>query len=139
MMAAGVASSRCIVVAELAVFAALCLLSATAFAASVINAYLLLDRWLTACTPAVCKCANGVVDCVMLQTCDRMSIPMHQVDAHNVVPVWAASEKKETGARTIRKKIHTKLPTYLEVCTMGTALMNCKPLYMHQSFYLCHL
>ena len=53
----------------------------------------------------------------MLQTRDRLSIPMHQVDAHNVVPVWEASGKKETAARTIRKKIHTKLPTYLTVQT----------------------
>ena len=56
--------------------------------------------------------------CALLQTRDRLSIPMHQVDAHNVVPVWEASDKKETAARTIRKKIHTKLPTYL------TVLMN---------------
>lgn len=40
---------------------------------------------------------------------------MHEVDTHNVVPVWEASDKKETAARTIRKKIHTKLPIYLEV------------------------
>lgn len=53
----------------------------------------------------------------MLQTRDRLSIPMHQVDAHNVVPVWDASDKKETAARTIRKKIHTKLPIYLTVLT----------------------
>ncbi|KAL3156827.1 hypothetical protein ABBQ38_001097 [Trebouxia sp. C0009 RCD-2024] len=46
-------------------------------------------------------------------TRDQLSIPMHQVDAHNVVPVWDASDKKETAARTIRKKIHTKLPGYL--------------------------
>ena len=50
-----------------------------------------------------------------LQACARLSIPMHQVDAHNVVPVWVASDKKETAARTIRKKIHTKLPTFLTV------------------------
>jgi len=40
---------------------------------------------------------------------------MHEVDTHNVVPLWEASDKKETAARTIRKKIHTKLPVYLEV------------------------
>ncbi len=32
------------------------------------------------------------------------------MDAHNVVPVWAASDKLEVAARTIRKKIQTKLP-----------------------------
>lgn len=53
----------------------------------------------------------------MVQTRDQLSIPMHQVDAHNVIPVWEASDKKETAARTIRKKIHTKLPTYLTVPT----------------------
>lgn len=76
--------------------------------------------------------------CVMLQTCDRMSIPMHQVDAHNVVPVWIASDKKETGARTIRKKIHTKLPTYLEVCTMQTAFIRCKLLFVKFTD-ICHI
>jgi len=41
------------------------------------------------------------------------SIPFYEVDAHNVVPVWKASDKLEYGARTIRKRIHTKLDTYL--------------------------
>ena len=36
-----------------------------------------------------------------------------EVDAHNVVPCWVASDKKEYGARTIRKKINSKLDTYL--------------------------
>lgn len=42
-------------------------------------------------------------------------VPFHEVDAHNVVPVWRASEKRETGARTIRSKIHKALPTFLQV------------------------
>lgn len=41
------------------------------------------------------------------------SLPVFEVDAHNVVPVWKASDKKEVGARTIRKKITDKLPEYL--------------------------
>lgn len=62
------------------------------------------------------KSANDdLLQRLMLQTRDQLSIPMHQVDAHNVVPVWDASDKKETAARTIRKKIHTKLPGYLTV------------------------
>ncbi|KAF0301036.1 Deoxyribodipyrimidine photo-lyase [Amphibalanus amphitrite] len=36
-----------------------------------------------------------------------------QVDAHNVVPCWVASEKQEYGARTIRRKIMDRLPEYL--------------------------
>lgn len=36
-----------------------------------------------------------------------------QVDAHNVVPCWKASDKQEYSARTIRGKINSKLSTYL--------------------------
>lgn len=36
-----------------------------------------------------------------------------QVDAHNVVPVWHASNKQEVGARTLRPKIERLLPTFL--------------------------
>jgi len=35
------------------------------------------------------------------------------VDAHNVVPVWQASDKLETAARTIRPKITSQLSNYL--------------------------
>ncbi len=38
---------------------------------------------------------------------------VHEVDAHNVVPVWEASPKLEYAARTIRPKIMDKLPLYL--------------------------
>ena len=41
------------------------------------------------------------------------NIPIYQIDAHNIVPVWVASEKKEYAAYTIRKKIHTKLDQFL--------------------------
>jgi hypothetical protein len=37
-----------------------------------------------------------------------------QVDAHNIVPCWLASDKKEYGARTIRNKINSKLPEFLD-------------------------
>lgn len=40
-------------------------------------------------------------------------VPVHVVDAHNIVPVWEASQKQEYAARTIRPKIHQLLPTYL--------------------------
>ncbi|XP_051873274.1 CPD photolyase isoform X2 [Pristis pectinata] len=36
-----------------------------------------------------------------------------QVDAHNIVPCWVASDKQEYSARTIRGKIHDKLPQFL--------------------------
>ena len=44
----------------------------------------------------------------LLPTCT-----LSEVDAHNVVPCWVASPKKEYGARTIRKKITDKLPEFL--------------------------
>ncbi|XP_071498998.1 deoxyribodipyrimidine photo-lyase-like [Diadema antillarum] len=40
-------------------------------------------------------------------------VPFCQVDAHNVVPCWEASDKLEYGARTIRPKITKQLQTYL--------------------------
>ncbi|XP_058084488.1 deoxyribodipyrimidine photo-lyase isoform X2 [Magnolia sinica] len=41
------------------------------------------------------------------------SVAVHEVDTHNVVPIWVASEKLEYSARTIRTKIHKLLPEYL--------------------------
>ncbi|XP_062595077.1 deoxyribodipyrimidine photo-lyase-like, partial [Saccostrea cucullata] len=40
-------------------------------------------------------------------------VPFCQVDAHNLVPCWAASPKLEYGARTIRNKIHNQLSQFL--------------------------
>ncbi|VDP25136.1 unnamed protein product [Echinostoma caproni] len=34
--------------------------------------------------------------------------PRERVDAHNVVPVWYASDKLEYAARTIRRKLHDR-------------------------------
>ncbi|XP_066565183.1 CPD photolyase isoform X2 [Amia ocellicauda] len=41
-------------------------------------------------------------------------IPLIQVDAHNVVPCWVASNKQEYSAKTIRNKINSKLPEFLK-------------------------
>ena len=40
-------------------------------------------------------------------------VSVHQVDAHNVVPVLVTSDKQEYAARTIRPKITKKLSEYL--------------------------
>lgn len=40
-------------------------------------------------------------------------VPFYEVDAHNIVPCWFASDKKEFGAYTIRPKIHKLLPAFL--------------------------
>ncbi|KAL5728051.1 deoxyribodipyrimidine photo-lyase [Ranunculus cassubicifolius] len=45
------------------------------------------------------------------KVCD--SVAVHEVDAHNIVPLWEASPKLEYGARTIRSKINKLLPVYL--------------------------
>lgn len=41
------------------------------------------------------------------------NVPFIQVDAHNVVPAWVASDKQEYAARTIRNKINSKLTDFL--------------------------
>ena len=41
-------------------------------------------------------------------------IPLYEVDAHNCIPVWGLSDKQEFAAHTIRRKVHAKLPGFLE-------------------------
>lgn len=60
-------------------------------------------------------------------------IPLFQVDAHNIVPCWEASNKLEYGARTIRPKITNKIPEYLtDIPEVGMndpmALEGCDPI-----------
>lgn len=57
-------------------------------------------REIRKCKEEVCK-----------RTSDSLSI--HEVDAHNVVPVWEASSKLEYSAKTLRGKINKLLATYL--------------------------
>jgi deoxyribodipyrimidine photo-lyase len=40
-------------------------------------------------------------------------LPLYQVDAHNIVPLWKASDKQEYAARTMRPKIEALLPKFL--------------------------
>lgn len=49
------------------------------------------------------------------EICKRVSdsVSIHEVDTHNIVPLWVASDKLEYGARTIRGKITRLLPQYL--------------------------
>ena len=46
------------------------------------------------------------------------SVPFHEVETHNIVPVWIASDKREYGARTIRSKIHKLLPEWFKVSAL---------------------
>jgi deoxyribodipyrimidine photo-lyase len=43
-----------------------------------------------------------------------IDIPFLEVDAHNIVPCWVASQKQEYGAYTIRPKIRRLLTEYLD-------------------------
>jgi deoxyribodipyrimidine photo-lyase len=45
---------------------------------------------------------------------EKLSIPFYEVDAHNIVPCWIASQKQEYAARTFRPKIQRVLPDFLE-------------------------
>ncbi|XP_059657430.1 deoxyribodipyrimidine photo-lyase isoform X2 [Cornus florida] len=49
------------------------------------------------------------------EICKKVSnlVSIHEVDAHNVVPLWVTSEKLEYSARTIRGKINKLLPEYM--------------------------
>jgi len=47
------------------------------------------------------------------QLLKSIAVPVWEVDAHNIIPAWQTSRKKEYGAYTIRPKIHRLLPDYL--------------------------
>jgi deoxyribodipyrimidine photo-lyase len=43
----------------------------------------------------------------------NVTVPVVEVDAHNIIPAWLISSKKEYAAYTIRPKIHRLLDDYL--------------------------
>ena len=43
----------------------------------------------------------------------EINIPFEIVDAHNIVPTWAVSEKQEFAAHTLRRKIHLLLDEFM--------------------------
>jgi deoxyribodipyrimidine photo-lyase len=47
------------------------------------------------------------------ETARQIDIPVHEVDAHNIVPCRHASDKEEFAAYTIRPKINKKLDKFL--------------------------
>lgn len=54
------------------------------------------------------------MECQTVPLLETARIPFVQVDAHNIVPVWTASTKREIGARTLRSKINKVIETYLQ-------------------------
>ncbi|KAI4327069.1 hypothetical protein L6164_019570 [Bauhinia variegata] len=57
-------------------------------------------RQVRKCKEEICKRVND-------------SVTIHEVDAHNIVPLWVTSDKLEYSARTIRGKINKRLSEYL--------------------------
>lgn len=49
----------------------------------------------------------------IMTVADSIEIPVHEIDAHNIVPCRAASDRREYGARTIRPKITGALERFL--------------------------
>jgi len=45
---------------------------------------------------------------------EGIGVSLEEVDAHNIVPCWAASPKAEYGAYTLRPKLKRLLPEFLE-------------------------
>lgn len=48
------------------------------------------------------------------EVAQKTTIPLYEVDAHNIVPCFYVSQKPEFGAYTIRPKIHKNLPEFLD-------------------------
>lgn len=63
----------------------------------------------------------------------NIDVPVYQVDAHNIIPVWVTSQKKEYAAYTIRTKIQSNLDHFLtdypklKIHPYGTANVEEKP------------
>ena len=49
-----------------------------------------------------------------LKVAEQIAVPFYEVDAHNIVPCWLASDKQEYGAYTLRPKITRLLPEFLD-------------------------
>lgn len=45
---------------------------------------------------------------------EAVNIPIYEVDSHNIVPCWVASQKQEYAAYTLRPKLNKLLPEFLE-------------------------
>jgi len=45
---------------------------------------------------------------------EQVEFPFYEVDAHNIVPAWAASPKQEWAAYSFRPKVHRLLAEFLE-------------------------
>lgn len=62
------------------------------------------------------------------QVIERVKVPFYEVDAHNIVPCWVASQKQEYGAYTIRPKIKKLLPEFLDEFSKIEHIPNSLPI-----------
>ena len=46
--------------------------------------------------------------------CKESRTTVYEVDAHNIVPCWVVSNKREWGAATLRRKLSKLLPSFLD-------------------------
>lgn len=76
------------------------------------NIIQLLEKFNTACLVTDFNPLKPIVKSKS-EIAKRINLPIIEVDAHNIVPVWRASNKEEFGARRIRGKINKLLETYL--------------------------
>lgn len=85
---------------------------------------LLLDGEPQTCLPLFCSAVQaGVVYCDFsplrlarqqrLQLADKLDIPLFEVDSHNIIPCWLASEKQAYAAYTLRPAIRRQLNGWL--------------------------
>lgn len=61
----------------------------------------------------------------------HIRIPCIEVDAHNIVPVWVASQKQEFGAYTLRPKLHRLVPQFLQEALPQMRSFPSRNLYGH--------
>ena len=62
----------------------------------------------------------------IVSSLEKEGIALYQVDAHNIVPVWMASDKKEVGARTLRPRINKLLPDFMTTFPKFVGNEHCK-------------
>lgn len=58
---------------------------------------------------------------------EQATCPVIEVDSHNIVPVWIASDHQEIAARTLRPKLKRLLPEYLESTNAAVKLPDTWP------------
>lgn len=95
-------------------------------------------EWLDQCQPRMVVCDFSPIRQFREMLEDQAapllatrSVPLVQVDAHNVVPVWHAAPKRQVGARTLRPKLNKLVPTFLtefpEKAFQGNKHASAKP------------